>query len=695
MKAFLSELNRRNVTRTALFYATASWLIVQIVVSIFPVFNIPEWLVQLIIIVLAIGFFPVIAFSWIYEITPEGIKKEKDIESDDSIRQQTGKKLNIAVIVILLITAGIYLWPEPSKDFPKISATETEVEQKAASNDKASKVVKPTEILLERGLAILPFENLSANQENSFFASGVHEDVLTHFSSLEAFRVISRTSVKQYAKTTKSMSQIANELGISHIVEGSIRRAGDTVRISVQLIDGSNDKQVWAQNFDRKLIDIFAIQSEIALKIATQIKQEISPAEVAFIQRDKVTTTLAYDLYLRANELLKDTSARTTAILDEPYRLLKRAVQEDSKFLDAWSSLGIVCSKMVWWDKPEYKDCAFEAVKKVKELSPDSPEFSFISGVYAYYVENNYRNALTLFERSALARPNNYEMQTFVSFVARRLQIWTTALDFAYKATLLNPQYVSGHQQYIATLVFAGNWQKALAKAEEATYRFPNNSLSKFVYANLKRRFLGDMVGYAEAINALDESLRSVYGSPFIEGGFGNDQERIDWVKGTTRSSPLLNSRLNALKSILALINGNTDLSEEFAKQAFVEFQNKLPPIEKLSPFFISIMAYSAAMAGEVDVAEQAIAAYFALPNIQTDILQKLESHADIMLAHALLDQYDEAWKLAEDMLRSDGGWTIWDLKHDIRMQHHFADWPQFQALMAQADTSVKPISRP
>ncbi len=248
MSQLIKELSRRNVFRVALVYGVVTWILIQVADVVFPAIGLPEWSITLIIAFLAVGFPIALIFAWAFEITPEGVKLEKHVDRAKSITQQTGRKLDFAMIGFLAIALAYFMFTHDwSGD-----------DEEAAD---AAEVVIPTEAALALGVAVLPFDNLSEDASNAFFAAGVHEDVLTYLSRVADLRVISRTSVENYADSDLSLPEIGRELGVSHVVEGSVRRAGDRVRVSVQLIDAATDEHVWAENYDRTLDDIFAIQT--------------------------------------------------------------------------------------------------------------------------------------------------------------------------------------------------------------------------------------------------------------------------------------------------------------------------------------------------------------------------------------------------------------------------------------------------
>ena len=250
-KNFFAELKRRNVYKVAIAYAVVAWLLMQIASQIFPFFEIPNWAVRLVVLLLVIGFPVALILAWAFELTPEGIKRAEDVDLSKSITRKTGRKLDFFIIAVLLLVIGILLFQRlHSNVSPAVSSS------------------------LEKSIAVLPFENFSEDKAFGFFADGVQDEILTDLAKIADLKVISRTSVMRYRSSSdRDLRQIAQQLGVAHVLEGSVQRSANRVRVSAQLIDARNDTHVWAEKYDRELADVFAIQSEIAEKIADQLQR--------------------------------------------------------------------------------------------------------------------------------------------------------------------------------------------------------------------------------------------------------------------------------------------------------------------------------------------------------------------------------------------------------------------------------------
>jgi len=280
-KNFFGELKRRNVYKVAIAYAVVAWLLMQVASQIFPFFEIPNWAVRLVVLLLVIGFPVAMILAWAFELTPEGIKRAEDVDLSKSIKRKTSRKLDFFIIAVLLLVIGALLFQRlHSNVSPAVSSS------------------------LEKSIAVLPFENFSEDKAFAFFADGVQDEILTDLAKIADLKVISRTSVMQYKGGLKrNLPEIAQALKVAHILEGSVQRSANRVRVSAQLIDARNDTHVWAEKYDRELADVFAIQSEIAEKIAEQLQAKLSPTEKSAISERPTSNIAAYDLYLKAFQI--------------------------------------------------------------------------------------------------------------------------------------------------------------------------------------------------------------------------------------------------------------------------------------------------------------------------------------------------------------------------------------------------------
>ncbi|MFC1778381.1 tetratricopeptide repeat protein, partial [Pseudomonadota bacterium] len=337
--SFLSELKRRNVIRVGIAYIVVAWLIMQFADVVLNNIEAPGWVFQVIMLMLAIGLPLVLIFAWAFEMTPEGLKKEKDVDRSQSITPHTGKKLNNTILVLMALAIVYLLFdkfsgPEKGPDTFSQEAT-NQITQAGDEKMYPAPFPEPAKVVSRQSIAVLPFDNRSRNVDDEYFTEGIHDDLLTSLARIASLKVISRTSVSQYQDTEKTIPQIAAELGVATIMEGAVQRSGNTVRINVQLIDATTDEHLWAEIFDREMTaeNLFAIQSEISQKIANALEATLSPAETQRLNDFPTQSMEAYNAYLRGRQLLPQ---RNSKDLVKAMGSFEEAVKLDPNFALAW-----------------------------------------------------------------------------------------------------------------------------------------------------------------------------------------------------------------------------------------------------------------------------------------------------------------------------------------------------------------------
>ncbi len=341
--SFFNELKRRNVFRVGIAYAVAAWILLQVADIIIPMLGLPDWAPKFILLLLLTGFVPALILAWAFELTPEGIKRDREVAPSQSITAQTGKKLN-HIITVLLALAVVYLLFDkfsgsaPLSDDSKELASGSREQTEAVTPVSSQPAMETTPVISRQSIAVLPFDNRSRLEDDAFFVEGIHDDLLTNLSRIGGLKVISRTSVSRYLDTQKAIPEIAGELGVATIMEGAVQRSGSTVRINVQLIDAQTDEHLWAEIYDRELTadNLFAIQSEISSEIARALKATLSPEEARRISSRPTENLQAYNAYLKGRQLM---ARRTSTTLGQAEQEFLRAVELDPDFALAWTSL--------------------------------------------------------------------------------------------------------------------------------------------------------------------------------------------------------------------------------------------------------------------------------------------------------------------------------------------------------------------
>src|SRR3954466_16411886 len=281
MSSFFSELRRRNVYKVAVAYAVVGWLVIQVATQTFPFFEIPNWAVRLVILVVVIGFPIALIIAWAFELTPEGLKRTES--AAEAPRRTSGGRAWIYVVIAgVLLSAGLFF-------LGRYTAGTTSKEDGRRSVTS----------LPAKSIAVLPFASLSEDKANAYFADGIQDEILTRLSKITELKVISRTSTQQYQSKPGNVAGIAKQLGVAHILEGSVQKSGDSVRVNVQLIKAEGDSHLWAETYDRKLTDIFAVETEVAQRIADSLAAKLTGHEKEAINYVGTKIPAAYDAYLR------------------------------------------------------------------------------------------------------------------------------------------------------------------------------------------------------------------------------------------------------------------------------------------------------------------------------------------------------------------------------------------------------------
>jgi TolB-like protein len=327
--SLLGELKRRNVFRVGAAYVVTSWLVIQVVETIFPAFGFGAAAVRIATIALSIGLLPTLVFAWAFELTPEGLKKEKDVDRSQSITPQTAKKLDRMIMVVMAMALGYFAFDkfvlEPQREVVEAEQQQAEVQRAREEGRSEARV----DSYGDASIVVLAFQNVSSDSDQEFFADGVSEEILNLLAAIPELRVISRSSAFTYKDRDVPIPQIASELNVSYVLEGSVRKAGDRIRVTAQLIEGGTDTHLWSQTWDRTLNDIFAIQDEIAADVVSQLQVSL----IGALPTTRRTDPEVFSLTLQARQLLE--AAYNSAEHPRINDLLVRALAVDPDYVPA------------------------------------------------------------------------------------------------------------------------------------------------------------------------------------------------------------------------------------------------------------------------------------------------------------------------------------------------------------------------
>ena len=413
---FFTELKRRNVYKVAVAYAVVAWLLLQAASIFLPAFDTPPWVMKIFIIVVIFGFPVALIFSWAFEITPEGIKLESEIEPNKSIKRRTGRKIVAVTIALAVVAAGLFVY--------QLVRSKSDTSSSPATAAIASK-----------SIAVLPFDNLSRDPDNAYFCEGVQDEILTRLAKVADLKVIARTSTQRFKTAPENLPDIARQLGVANILEGSVQKVGDQVRVNVQLINALTNAHLWAEIYDRKLTDIFTVESDIAKSIADTLKAKLSSSAEHVLASRPTDNPEAHELYLKGRYFW---NRRTGENLKKAADYFQQSIGKDPRYALAYSGLAD-CHVLL----PAYAELgsnprdelpkALEAARKAVELDDTLAE-----------------------AHTSLARA-----------LASNLQLSAAMSEFK-RAIELNPSYATAHQWFGECLQSQGRVEEALAELKRA-----------------------------------------------------------------------------------------------------------------------------------------------------------------------------------------------------------------------------------
>ena len=410
MSGFFAELQRRKVYRVAAAYIIAAGFIIQIGSAIFPAWELPNWTLRLVVVLLLVGFPVALILAWAYDVTPQGI--QVTAKAPAGTRRHRNIITLIAAGLAVSAVAGFFLFPRAS-----------------GRN-------------VEKSIAVLPFQSLSDEKENAYFADGMQDDILTNLSKISDLKVISRSSVMPYrGDAVRNAREIGKALGVATLLEGSVRRVGNRVRVNVQLINANNDEHIWAEDYDRDLTDVFAIQTDLAQKIASALQAKLSPTEKARLDNRPTQNPDAYLLFVQAHDYATRMDIfRDTTLKAEP--LFEQAIKLDPNFALAFAGLSMVESWLYHSSDPvpARREKARLNADEALRLQPDLPEGHLALGFSYYYGDRDYERALAEFEIAKRGLPNDAQAYLAIGSIQRRQGKWTESTANLERAAALDPK---------------------------------------------------------------------------------------------------------------------------------------------------------------------------------------------------------------------------------------------------------------
>ncbi len=658
MSGFFEELRRRKVYRVAIAYVVVSWALAQGLAQVLPVFDISNSVIRVVIALLLIGFPVALVLAWVFDVTSQGIRATST-PSVPVARRRRNLIMLIAIGVIISVAAGFFLLPRAS----------------------ARKV--------DKSIAVLPFQNLSDEKENAYFADGMQDDILTNLSKIGDLKVISRTSVMSYRDGARNAREIGKSLGVGTLLEGSVRRSGNRVRVNVQLINANNDEHIWAEDYDRELTDVFAIQTDLAQKIASALQAKLSPNEKARLDRRPTRDSDAYLLYVQAHgyanrpDRFRDTSLKAE-------ELFEQAIKLDRNFAAAYAGLSMVESWLYHESEPipAHREKARLNAEESLRLQPNLPEGHLALGFSYYYGDRDYERALSEFEIAKRDLPNEADAYSAIAAIQRRQGKWVESTANFEKAVSLDPKNANVLFNLGLNYMAQRDFETADKIFDRAIAADPQAFASRGMKSALAIAWKGD-VGFVEKQLSLvpgefdpDGLVTAArVGILMLQRKFADALKLLQQFRGETLLYP------DTGPCPKALLEGRLYLYQGDKTKAQAAFERARPVAEQLvrdAPGdpgrHVQLGAVLAGLGLKEEAVNEGRKAVESVPESQ-DAFEGPQATAALAEIYAWVGEYDEAFRLLDHLLKVPNGLTVPTLKLDPVWDPLRKD-PRFQTLI-------------
>jgi len=496
--SFIAELKRRNVIRMAGLYLVGAWLVVQVTSTVLPMFDAPAWLPRSIVVVLAVGFIPALIFSWVFELTPDGLKRDAEVKPEESIAPQTARKMDRTIIVVLLLALAYFGFDKfvlaPRREAIQVAEATRSIVQKAAQT------------VSKNSIAVLPFLNMSGDPKQEYFSDGMTEELLNALANVPNLQVTARTSVFSLKGQKHDVREIGKMLGVAYVVEGSVRQADDEVRITAQLIRTDNGFHLWSHDYDRKLEHVFALQADVAGDIAQALKLPLGIGGDAALVSQRTDDPQAYASYLQARAAYRERD------MQRSIDLYHAALARDPKFAPAWAGLCGSLNVLPWYlpdarkaEVPQAQRDAEAACQRAIELAPDLASPHIMLG-NLYTNEWRWKEAESHFLRAQALAPNDPEFYfAYTDWLGTQGRV-EEALQAAQRAVALDAMAPMYRNLYGYLLEYSGRGPECVAQMQAGYALAPAN---KYLNRNLFICYI--ITGRIDEAEKLRDSVRNAF----------------------------------------------------------------------------------------------------------------------------------------------------------------------------------------
>ena len=680
---FLTELKRRKVYRVAVAYAIVAWLLIQAGSILFPTFEAPTWVMKVFVTAVILGFPVALILAWAFEMTPGGIRREEEVAPQESKTPKAGRKWTAIIVAAAVLAAALLAFQF--------------VRTRSAATGDLPKQAAPAAASMDKSVAVLPFENLSSDKENAFFAQGIQDEIITTLSRISGLRVISRTSTAHYKSAPENLSEIARQLRVTNVLEGSVQKAGDRVHINVQLIRADDDAHLWAQSYDRQLTDIFGVEAEVAKSIADSLQATLSPQEKASVETKPTTNADAYVLYLRA----RDYQTRPDNLLQDfksAINLYEQAIRLDPDFALAHARVSATASAVYHFYEPTetWKQKAHTEALESLRLQPQLGEGHLALGLYHYYIESDYDAALRELALAGEALPHDGDVGLYIAAVQRRSGHLTQALAAYQRAEQIDPRNFVTLYDSSQTYFGLRDWRTAAERMDRVLALFPESFNVKIQRAYIEFLWKGSTAPIKAVLQSLPPNLDPDGFVTFARWDVSlmdRDVNAAEKALGTCQLNTITSQTgvplpKSYLQACVDLVRGDT-------MKAQAEFEAARPAIEKLvadSPRDGTRRAQLGLLYAFLGRKEDALREgkrAMELKPITHDVIEGAVAEDFYALTSARLGETDEAISRIERLLTTpfavdyaDDGITLNDLRQRWEWDPLRSD-PRFQKILA------------